>query len=66
MKLTTKQEESLNKLKEQWEYVGKPYSPLGGKGCVMVEVGNGFKEVTGGIYCKCMSIGIEPDGYRHS
>ena len=66
MKLTTKQEESLNVLKKHWEYVGKPYSLLGGNGCVMVEVGNGFKQVTGGTYCNCFTVGIEPDGYRHT
>ena len=59
MKLTTKQDESLNVLKKHWEYVGKPYSLLGGNGCVMVEVGN-----NNGIID--MTIGIEPDGYRHS
>ena len=59
MKLTTKQEESLNKLKKHWENVGKPYPFLGGSGCVMVDVSDskGLTRIT---------FGIEEDGYYHT
>ena len=59
MKLTTKQEESLNTLRKCWEYVGKPYPLLGGNGCVMV----GVSDVEGRT---SITFGIEPDGYYHT
>lgn len=58
MKLTTKQTESLNKLKKRYQYVSEPYPLLGDPACAMVEVANtGFIDMT---------LGIETDGHIHS
>ena len=58
MKLTTKQEESLNKLKQRWKHVSKPY-PFIGDSCAMVDVGNNDGIID-------MTLGIETDGHCHS
>jgi len=59
MKLTTKQQESLNKLKKHWENVGKPYPLLGCSDCAMVEVSDSKGRTS-------ITFGIEPDGYYHT
>jgi len=59
MKLTTKQEESLNKLKQRWKHVSEPY-PFIGDDCAMVDVGNNDGIID-------MTIGIEAkDGHCHT
>ena len=58
MKLTTKQTESLNKLKKCYQFVSDPYPLLGDSECAMVDVSNpGFIDMT---------LGIETDGHTHS
>ncbi len=59
MKLTIKQTESLNKLRERWEYVGKPYPLLGSSDCAMVDVSDSKGRTS-------ITFGIEPDGYYHT
>mgnify|MGYP003138232717 CR=1 FL=1 len=69
MKLTTKQEESLNKLKERYKnaaYVSEPYPLIGDSDCAMVDIEGFPTEVVGGVYSRCITYGIEKDGYCHT
>ena len=69
MKLTTKQEESLNKLKERYKnaaHVSEPYPLIGNSDCAMVDIEGFPTEVVGGVYSRCITYGIESDGYTHT
>jgi hypothetical protein len=59
MELTKDQEESLDRIKENWGHVSEPFVIFGGDGAVGVWCGSlGHPEQ--------IMIGIEPDGYAHS
>ena len=66
MDYTTQQKQALDKLKQRWAIVSKPYSLLGGNGCIMVDVEGAPGESVGSAYTACYTLGIERDGYVHS
>tara|TARA_R100000152_G_C6763701_1_gene188170 strand:- start:427 stop:627 length:201 start_codon:yes stop_codon:yes gene_type:complete len=66
MDYTTQQKQALDRLKQRWAIVSKPYPLLGGNGCIMVDVEGAACEGIGGAYSACYSIGIERDGHMHS
>ena len=75
MKLTTKQEESLNVLKQRYgvKSVGVPYPLLGSPNCAMVHVekegryaNSDLSEYVGEKQPYCVTYGIEPDGFIHT
>ena len=58
MDYTTQQKQALDKLKQRWKHVSKPY-PFIGDNCIMVDVGNNDGIID-------MTLGIETDGHVHS